>query len=152
MRLLASTHCYRESTHPAEWWPDGDKNAHVCVCVFLCACRPQVGLCKCLFEGVTAFKKEFKWETELMMVLYCTAQLWGVLRVRLCVLACCPGVCDSVGLMSGAAQVGSREKGWKGLQNKHTWSHWTWNKMHDCFHFHSKRLNCLFQSGRLKCC
>lgn len=38
-----------------------------------------------------------------------------------------PWVCVRAGLTSGAAQVGSRGKGWKGLQNKHTWSPWTHN-------------------------
>lgn len=94
----------------------------MCVCLFVCghahtqtpcvcACGPQVGLYECLFEGVNAFKRiQMGDGDDDGAVLYGVAQGCFVCLL-VCVLLCCPRVCDSVGLMSGAAQVGSREKG-----------------------------------------
>lgn len=51
---FASTNTNRESTHPAEWWPDGDKNVRVCMFEghkLSCSCH------ECLFEKVTRFEK-----------------------------------------------------------------------------------------------
>lgn len=65
--------------------------------------------------------KEFKWETEMMMVLYSLAQGCFVLLLVVCLLACslacvcCCVVheCDSVGLMSGASAGGQQGEGMK---------------------------------------
>lgn len=101
----------------------------VCVCVVVCVfvracvhvrvCGEEGGMYEFLFEGVNAFKRiqmgdrgddgAALYRVALGRFFFACGLMCAAFACR--VLLCCPRVCDSVGLMSGAAQVGSRETG-----------------------------------------